>query len=297
MRFGRPDEFASALLDQAYLADDATAVTCFLMARLEKPLLVEGPPGVGKTELAKALATADDRTLIRLQCYEGLDEARALYEWEYGKQLLFASLLREQVGDLLAGATTLSEAAGRLAGQEGAFFSEQFLLPRPLLQALRSPRPCVLLVDELDRADEAFEAFLLELLSDFQVSIPELGTIRAVHRPWVVLTSNATRTLAEALRRRCLYLHLGYPDFERELAIVRRRVPGLEAALAEEAVRFVQRLRQRPLRKPPSISEMLDWALALVTLNAETIDDRVLSETLGVLLKEHEDLLATQRGR
>lgn len=297
MRFGRPDEFASALLDQAYLADDATAVTCFLMARLEKPLLVEGPPGVGKTELAKALATADDRTLIRLQCYEGLDEARALYEWEYGKQLLFASLLREQVGDLLAGATTLSEAAGRLAGQEGAFFSEQFLLPRPLLQALRSPRPCVLLVDELDRADEAFEAFLLELLSDFQVSIPELGTIRAVHRPWVVLTSNATRTLAEALRRRCLYLHLGYPDFERELAIVRRRVPGLEAALAEEAVRFVQRLRQSPLRKPPSISEMLDWALALVTLNAETIDDRVLSETLGVLLKEHEDLLATQRGR
>lgn len=296
MDFARPDEVEQALDTADYLANDATVITVFLATRLGKPLLVEGPPGVGKTELAKALAAATDRRLIRLQCYEGLDEARALYEWEYGKQLLYTQLLRDAIADVVRDAPTLAEAVGRLAGQDSAFFSEHFLLPRPLLQALTSPHPAVLLIDEIDRADEAFEAFLLELLSDFQVSIPELGTVTARHRPHVVLTSNATRVLADALRRRCLYLYLDYPTFEAELAIVERKVPGLAAELAAEAVRYVQRLRRLGLRKPPSIGEMLDWAYALVVLNAAAIDDEVLDETLGLLLKDHDDLLQARRG-
>lgn len=293
----QPAQLAEALANVDYLADDATAVACFLMARLEKPLLVEGPPGVGKTELAKALAQISERRLIRLQCYEGLDEARALYEWEYGKQLLYVQMLKDVVAQALAGAGSVGEAAERLGREESAFFSERFLLPRPLLQALTSHQPTVLLIDELDRADEAFEAFLLELLSDFQVTIPELGTIAARHRPWVVLTSNATRSLADALRRRCLYLHLDYPDAAWELAIVRRKVPGLTEQLAHEAVRYVQRLRGLGLRKPPSISETLDWALALVVLNAEALDADTVEETLGVLLKDHEDLQEARRRR
>jgi len=288
--FETPRQLAPALLQADYLATDDVAVACYLADQLRKPLLVEGPPGTGKTELAKALATVAGRQLIRLQCYEGLDEARALYEWEYGKQLLYTQLLRDSIAELTAGAGSLAAATERLAAHDAAFFSERFLLPRPLLQALTSDRPCVLLIDELDRADEAFEAFLLEILSDWQVSVPELGTVKAKHIPWCVLTSNATRPLADALRRRCLYLYLDYPTAEMELAIVRRKVPQLEAELATEAVRYVQRLRTRGLRKPPSIGEMLDWAYALVLLNADAIDDAVLDQTLGVLLKDHEDL-------
>jgi len=285
-----PRDLAQALLQADYLATDEIAVTCHLANQLRKPLLVEGPPGTGKTELAKALATSGDRRLIRLQCYEGLDEARALYEWEYGKQLLYTQLLRDSIAEITAGAGSLEAATERLAAHEAAFFSRRFLLPRPLLQALTSEQPCVLLIDELDRADEAFEAFLLELLSDWQVTVPELGTVQAQHVPWCVLTSNATRSLADALRRRCLYLYLDYPSAEMELAIVRRKVPQLEAELAAEAVRYVQRLRTRGLRKPPSIGEMLDWAYALVMLNADAIDETVLDQTLGVLIKDHKDL-------
>ena len=285
-----PRALAQALLSADYLATDEVAVSCHLADQLHKPLLVEGPPGTGKTELAKALATISDRRLIRLQCYEGLDEARALYEWEYGKQLLYTQLLRDSIAEITAGAGSLAAATERLAAHEAAFFSQRFLLPRPLLQALTSDQPVVLLIDELDRADEAFEAFLLEILSDWQVSVPELGTVKANHVPWCVLTSNATRSLADALRRRCLYLYLDYPSAEMELAIVRRKVPQLEAELAAEAVRYVQRLRQRGLRKPPSIGEMLDWAYALLILNAQAIDDLVLEQTIGVLLKDHEDL-------
>jgi MoxR-like ATPase len=292
-----PEAVAAALDAVDYLADDATAVTVFLATKLEKPLLVEGPPGVGKTELAKALAKLGERRLIRLQCYEGLDETRALYEWEYTKQLLYTQMLRDSIAEVVGDAPDLAAASDRLAAQESAFFSERFLLPRPLLQALTSHQPAVLLIDEIDRADEAFEAFLLELLSDFQVSIPELGTITAKHRPWVVLTSNNTRSLADALRRRCLYLWLDYPSYETELAIVERRVPGLAQELAAEAVRFVQRLRRGNYRKPPSISEMLDWAYALTVLNADGLDEALLDETLGLLLKDHQDLELARRSR
>lgn len=288
--FGSAEEVKSALYHQQYIPSDEIATILFLAQQLGKPLLTEGPAGVGKTELAKALAGATQRELIRLQCYEGLDETKALYEWEYAKQLLYTQLLRDKIQDTLSAAGSLQDAADRLAAEEDVFFSMRFLLQRPLLRAILSAKPTVLLIDEIDRADAEFEAFLLEVLSDFQVSVPELGTLQALHRPLVVLTSNNTRELSEALKRRCLYIFIDYPDVEQELNVVRLKVPELAPKLARQAVETVNRLRQLDLRKSPSISETIDWAKALVALNAERIDKHTLETTLNVLLKHEQDL-------
>ena len=284
-----------ALTAQKYIASDEISTIVYLAEKLGKPLLTEGPAGVGKTELAKAISAATGCKLIRLQCYEGLDESKALYEWEYSKQLLYTQLLRDKLNDTLGKADTLSEAADRLAKEEDVFFSDRFLLQRPLLSAILSEDPTVLLIDEIDRADAEFEAFLLEVLSDFQVSVPELGTLSAKHKPFVVLTSNNTRELSEALKRRCLYLFIDYPSAEEELAVVRLKVPDLNPKLAKQAVEFVQKLRKSDMRKSPSISETLDWANALVALNAQHLDKDTLEDTLSVLLKHEADLQKTRR--
>lgn len=293
--FSTSADLKQALGDQQYIASDEIATIMYLSQQLGKPLLTEGPAGVGKTELAKAIAGATRRELIRLQCYEGLDETKALYEWEYAKQLLYTQLLRDKLQQTLSSAESLKEAADRLGAEEDVFFSMRFLLQRPLLKAILSPQPVVLLIDEIDRADAEFEAFLLEVLSDFQVSVPELGTLQAVHRPVVVLTSNNTRELSEALKRRCLYLFIGYPTIEQELAVVRMKIPELAPKLARQAVELVHKLRAMDLRKSPSISETLDWAKALVTLNAQALDQKTLETTLSVLLKHESDLQRTRR--
>jgi MoxR-like ATPase len=293
--FRSPEELKNCLGDQQYIANDEIATIMYLSQQLGKPLLTEGPAGVGKTELAKAIASATGRELIRLQCYEGLDETKALYEWEYAKQLLYTQLLRDQLQQTLSGAMTLSEAADRLANEEDVFFSMRFLLQRPLLKAILSPQPTVLLIDEIDRADAEFEAFLLEVLSDFQISVPELGTLAAVHRPLVILTSNNTRELSEALKRRCLYLFIGYPNVDQELAVVRLKVPELNPKLARQAVELVQMMRGMDLRKSPSISETLDWAKALVALNAKNLDEKTLETTITVLLKHESDIQKAKR--
>jgi MoxR-like ATPase len=273
-----------------YLPSREIATAVFLADRLEKPLLVEGPAGVGKTELALAFARASGRELIRLQCYEGLDEAKALYEWEYAKQLLYTQLLKDRIGAAVADAATLGEAADRIAAEGNVFFSRRFLLPRPVLQAILSPTPSLLLVDEVDKADPELEAFLLEILSDWAVTVPELGTLRAVVVPRVVLTSNASRELSDALRRRCLHLHVDYPSQERELAVVRARVPEAGEALARQVVAAAARLRAMDLRKAPSIAEVIDWARALLVLGASALDAGALADTLEVVLKHQADL-------
>lgn len=293
--FSSPQEFKKALNKQNYIAADEISTILFLSQQLGKPVLTEGPAGVGKTELAKALAAATGYELIRLQCYEGLDETKALYEWEYAKQLLYTQLLRDKLQETLISSETLKAAADRLAAEEDVFFSMRFLLKRPLLKAILSEKPTVLLIDEIDRADAEFEAFLLEVLSDFQVSVPELGTLVAIHRPLVILTSNNTRELSEALKRRCLYLFIDFPTIEQELAVVRLKVPQLSARMAQQAVEMVHSLRALDLRKIPSISETLDWARALVTLNAKAIDKPVLESTLSVLLKHEVDLERAHR--
>jgi MoxR-like ATPase len=283
------DDLARKLASVGYLASDELAVAAWLALALERPLLVEGPAGVGKTDLARALSEALGRELVRLQCYEGLDEAKALYEWDYAKQMLYTQLLREALAAQTAGAASLAEAADRVAGADAAFFSRRFLVERPLLRALSSERPVVMLIDEIDRADPEFEAFLLEILAERQATIPELGTIVAKSAPLFVLTSNAAREMSDALRRRCLHAFVDYPPPSREQAILELRVPGLARRLSEQLTAFVREVRAQDLRKAPSIAESIDWARALVLLGAGALDETLARSTLGVLLKHEED--------
>ena len=289
------DDTTQALADVGYLADPQAVMAALLSSKLERPLLVEGPAGVGKTDLARAMAEAQGRALIRLQCYEGIDESRALFEWEYGKQMLYTQLLKEKVSGLIDDAATLDEALRTLSAHGAAFFSEEFLIERPLLAALRSEEPCLLLIDEIDKADPEFEAFLLEMLSEYQVSVPELGTLRAVRIPQVVLTSNSARALSDPLKRRCLHLALDFPSQARELEIVRRHLPDIDARLAESVVAAVARLRDLDLRKRPSIGECIDWARALTLLGADVVERQHFETTLGVLLKHRNDLALAER--
>ena len=277
------------LAQSGYLADPRLALVVWLALAIDRPLLVEGPAGVGKTDLARAAAEALGRDLVRLQCYEGLDEAKSLYEWDYAKQILYTQLLRDAVANETAGAATLAEAADRVGASDSAFFSERFLIPRPLLRALTGEKATVLLIDEVDRADPEFEAFLLEILAERQVTIPELGTVKAEHPILVVLTTNGTRDMTDALRRRCLHAFVDYPPPSREVAILELRVPGIGKALAAELAALAEKIRALDLRKPPSISETIDWARSLVLLGASALDRSVVEATLGAITKYEDD--------
>jgi len=288
------DSVQSRLRECGYVCGKNISTVVFLAERLEKPVLVEGPAGVGKTELAKVVATATGRDLIRLQCYEGLDEAKALYEWEYSKQLLYTQILKEKFSEAMAGTRTLREAADRIGSEDNIFFSERFIVPRPLLRAITAQRPTLLLVDEVDKSDPEFEAFLLEVLSDFQVSVPEVGTFTAAHRPLVFLTSNDAREMTDALKRRCLHLFIDFPTEDEERRILDVKLPGIDQRLADELVGVMQRLRKLDLKKTPSISETLDWARALLALHASQLDDGLVRETLNVILKYEGDIRKAQ---
>lgn len=276
-----------------YICSDKIATAVFLAFQLRKPVLVEGPPGVGKTELAKTTAQLLDTPLIRLQCYEGLDEAKALYEWKYGKQLLYTQVLKEKLGDLLQGTHNLAESVERLHQFGDIFYSEEFLEPRPLLKAMQQEKGAILLIDEVDKSDYEFESLLLEILSDYQVSIPEIGTVKAKSSPMVFLTSNNTRDLSDALKRRCLHLYIPFPTVELEERIVRIRVPEIDQKLRHQLVEFVHSLRQLDLKKLPAISETIDWARSLLLLHAGELDEELVRSTLNVLLKFEDDIEST----
>lgn len=284
-----------ALAEQRYICTQRVAVTVYLAQQLKKPILVEGPPGVGKTELAKSCANVFSLPLIRLQCYEGLDETRALYEWKYGKQLLYTQMMKESVQELLQGATNFSDSIKRLHEVGDIFFSQDFLEPRPLLQALQMEQGCVLLIDEVDKASQEFEALLLEILADQQVSIPEVGTIHAIQPPIVFLTSNSTREMSDALKRRCLHLHIPFPDQELEEQIVSARVPEVAPGLLRHLISFVQELRRLDLKKHPAVSETIDWARTLLLLHAQVLDAELVRDTLNVILKYQDDIASVDR--
>jgi MoxR-like ATPase len=292
--FASVDALVEGLGGVGYIASRRIATALYMAVHLQKPILVEGSAGVGKTELALSTARLLAKPLIRMQCYEGLDESKALYEWKYGKQLLYTQILKDRMGESLADAATMDIAMDRLHGMGDLFFSEPFLEPRPLMQALRHDDGCVLLIDEIDKSDEAFEAFLLEVLSAYQVSVPELGVIVAKTPPLVFLTSNNVRDLGDALKRRCLHLHIPLPEPALEERIVATRVPGIEATLTTQLVAFVQSLRTLDLRKPPSISETVDWARALILLHADSLDSGMVRDTLNVILKFEQDIAAVE---
>jgi MoxR-like ATPase len=288
--FQTVDDVVSGLGTQNYICNKNVATVVYLGTNLQKPILVEGPAGVGKTELGKVIAGALGLDLVRLQCYEGLDEAKALYEWEYAKQLLYTQILKDKIGEILEGTKTLQEAIDSISRQDGVFFSDRFLLPRPLLRALLSDKPTVLLIDEVDKSDAEFEAFLLEILSDFQITVPEIGTLKAKHIPLVILTSNNSREMSDALKRRCLHLYIEFPEPDRELDIIKLKVPGIGEQLAREVVDLLHRVRKLDLKKTPSISESLDWVKALTLLNIKQLDNELVEQTLSSLMKYEADI-------
>jgi len=288
--FTSVEQTIAELEKEKYIASREIATTVYLALRLEKPVLVEGPAGVGKTELAKCIATALNIDLIRMQCYEGLDEAKALYEWEYAKQLLYTQILKDKLSEIMGTEETLKGAVNKLSTAEDVFFSEKFLIPRPILKAITMQKRSVLLIDEIDKSDSEFEAFLLEVLSDFQVTIPEIGTFKTDVKPFVILTSNSAREMSDALKRRCLHLYIDYPTLELEEKIVSLKVPESGERLIRQVVETVHRIRDLQLKKEPSISETLDWTKALVLLGYQDLEPKIAADTLNFILKYEKDI-------